>query len=178
MGNHGTGAVVAVLSLWLMTGCASPAVVPTGAAATSVPPAHAASGTYPTATPGAVDDDTLETITAAPSPTWDEAARTSAAKAAEVSMRTFARPGLNAVAWWRALAPLLTQQAKQDYSYVDPAAIPARRVTGPARLLPSQSGYVAEAQVPTDAGVYTLTLTRADPTAPWRTSRFTPPAGS
>lgn len=178
MSNHGTGAVVAVLSLWLMTGCASPAAAPTGAAATSVPPPRAATGTYPTATPGAIDDDTLETITAAPSPTWDASSRTTAATAAEAAMRTFARPSLSAQSWWRALAPLLTQQARQDYSYVDPASIPARRVTGAARILPTGSGYAAEAQVPTDAGVYTLTLTRTGPGAPWLTSRFTPPAGS
>ena len=178
MRNHGTGAVVAALSLWLMTGCGAPAAEPTAGVATSVAPTRAATGTYPTATPGAVDDDTLETITAAPSPTWDASSSAAAAKAAEAAMRTFARPSLSAQSWWRDLAPLLTQQARQDYADVDPANIPARRVTGSARIRPTGSGYVVEAKVPTDAGVYTLTLTRKGPTAPWLTSRLTPPAGS
>ena len=92
-------------------------------------------------------------------------------------MAAFARPGLDYDTWWAELTPLLTQQAQQDYAYVDPANVPASAVTGPGVLVDERSAYVADVEVPTDAGTYTLVLTRTDAAAPWLTSRFTPPTG-
>ncbi len=126
---------------------------------------------------GAIDEDTGETITAQPVPTWDEQSRADVTEAARTAMAAFARPSLDYTTWWAELSPLLTQQAHQDYAYVDPANVPATTVTGPARVVDETSAYVASVEVPTDVGAYTLVLTRTDAAAPWLASRFTPPEG-
>jgi hypothetical protein len=47
-------------------------------------------------------------------------------------MADFARPGTDAARWANDLAHWLTPQATADYSTVDPANIPATRITGQA----------------------------------------------
>lgn len=133
---------------------------------------------YTPAPSGAVDEDTGQTITPAPVPSWDSAARQGALAAATTAMRTFARPDLTYDSWWDAVKPLMTTQAQQDYSYVDPANIPAAKITGPATLLTEGSAYTASVRVPTDAGPYTVLLIRQDGTSPWQASLFTPPEGT
>ena len=93
------------------------------------------------------------------------------------TVAAFARPSLDYDTWWAELSPLLTQQAQQDYAYVDPANVPATGVTGPAAVVDETSAYVASVEVPTDVGTYTLVLTRVDAASPWLASRFTPPEG-
>ncbi|MFS0703234.1 hypothetical protein AB6N23_01805 [Cellulomonas sp. 179-A 9B4 NHS] len=176
------GAGIAAVLTVVLCACArpgetSPTSVPIPRPASSSTPLDI--GQFTPAPSGAIDEDTGETITPAPVAVWDEASRAGAVAAAKHAMSAFARPGLAYETWWAELAPLLTQQAQQDYAYVDPAAVPATAVTGAATLVDETSAYVARVQVPTDAGAYTLVLTRADGAAPWLVSRFTPPeAGS
>ena len=40
------------------------------------------------------------------------------------------------------------------------------------------SAYIAGVEVPTDAGVYTVILSRVDGASPWLVERFTPPEGT
>jgi hypothetical protein len=108
--------------------------------------------------------------------TWDEASKDTAVEAAEKAMTDFARPGVEEKQWANDLARWLTPQATADYSAVDPANIPASRVTGPATLSVAEAnGYGVMAAVPTDAGTYTLQLLRIGKEAPWKVNRFTPP---
>lgn len=124
---------------------------------------------------GAVDEDTGETITPQAVPTWDDASRSAAIDTAESALTAFARPTLDHATWWAELSPLLTQQAQLDYSYVDPANVPATAVTGEGAITDETSAYVATVAVPTDAGTYDVLLTRTDALEPWLASRFTPP---
>jgi hypothetical protein len=126
---------------------------------------------------GLVDADTGETVTPRPVPSWDQASKTSAARAAVTVMRAFARPQADYDTWWAGLKPLLTEQAAEDYAYTDPANIPVRRVTGPGRLVDITSAYIARVAVPTDVGQWTVTLARTDAHAPWLGVRITPPEG-
>jgi hypothetical protein len=136
-------------------------------------------GQFTPAPSGAVDEDTGETIEPQPNPIWDAASRAAAVAAAQTAMTAFARPALDYDTWWAELSPLLTQQAQQDYAYVDPANVPATTVTGSGELVDDDASvFVASVEIPTDAGTYTLVLTRADGQAPWLASRFTPPTGS
>ncbi len=173
------GAGVAALVVLVLAGCAgqgeSTGTDPTTDAAT------ATSGPldleqFTPAPEGAVDEDTGETLEPQPVATWDAASRAGVVEAAQAAMTAFARPGLEFEAWWGELAPLLTQQGQQDYAYVDPANVPATTVTGAGSLVDDTSAYAAGVEVPTDAGVYTLTLTRTDAHGPWLVARFTPPA--
>lgn len=131
----------------------------------------------PSATSGDVDEDSGETITPQPVPTWDEQTRHKANEAAEAAMTAFARPFLDYPTWWAELSPLLTQQAQQDYAYVDPANVPAHGVVGDARITDQTSTYVATVTVPTDVGPYLVTVTRTDATAGWLVASITPPEG-
>jgi hypothetical protein len=108
--------------------------------------------------------------------TWDEGSKDQAEEVAEKAMADFARPTVQEKQWANDLARWLTPQATADYSAVDPANIPASRVTGSATLTVDETnGYGAMAAVPTNAGTYTLQLLRTGKDAPWQVNRFTPP---
>lgn len=108
---------------------------------------------------------------------WDQDSKNAAVDAAQKAMADFARPGVEDKQWANDLARWLTPQATADYSAVDPANVPATRVTGPATLTVDEAnGYGVMAAVPTDAGTYTVQLLRTGPQAPWKVNRLTPPA--
>lgn len=90
-------------------------------------------------------------------------------------MSLFARPDLGRQAWWADLEPLLSDQAARDYAGVDPANVPVRQVTGPGRLVPLETALVTIIHVPTDAGLYAVTLSRSPEHPQWRADRITPP---
>ena len=107
---------------------------------------------------------------------WDQASKDRAVDVAEKAMADFARPGVEERQWANDLARWLTPQATADYSAVDPANIPANRVTGPATLsVDEANGYGVMAAVPTNAGTYTVQLLRTGKDAPWKVNRLTPP---
>jgi len=118
------------------------------------------------------------TVDPKPAPAWDDAQRSKAVAAAEKALTAFARPDLSSTDWWAALSPLLTPQAQLDYQSVDPANIPAHKVTGAGTIVDESSTYVVSIAVPSDAGTYTIILTRRDGASPWLASRFTPPPGT
>lgn len=167
---------VAVVAALVLAGCAgqddeAPPAPPNSTPATPVTPDLDQFTPPPS---GLVDEDTGETITPQPVPEWNETSRQSVVAAAETAMRAFARPDLDYDTWWAELEPLLTPQATEDYAYVDPANIPVREVTGQGTIIDDTSAYVAQVEVPTDAGRYWLILNRQDADAPWLVSRITP----
>ncbi|MBX3196392.1 MAG: hypothetical protein KF727_15005 [Microbacteriaceae bacterium] len=106
-----------------------------------------------------------------------EAAGTSqqdAIAAATKVMETFARPQLSAEEWWRAMLPLLSQQGAHAYEGTDPAEIPVTAVTGPGQVLEASTEVLLIVQLPTDAGLYNITLTRSDASSPWLAERIRP----
>ncbi|MCY1676833.1 hypothetical protein OVA06_19370 [Pseudarthrobacter sp. SL88] len=141
----------------------------TSTAATASAPVSLSAGSGPQAPDGTVPP----TIGIS----WDQASKDAAVDTAQTAMADFARPGVEDKQWANDLARWLTPQATADYSAVDPANIPATRVTGPATLTVDEAnGYGVVAAVPTDAGTYTLQLLRTGPEAPWKVNRVTPPA--
>lgn len=126
---------------------------------------------------GVVNEDTGEVVGAHPEPAWDEASRAAAVAAAGEVMGRFARPSLDHETWWAELEPLLSVEARDDYSFVDPRNVPASSVTSPALLVDDTSAYLAVVEVPTDVGVYTLTLSRLHDDAPWAAELIMPPDG-
>jgi len=116
------------------------------------------------------------TIPATTGITWDQASKDKALEIAEKAMADFARPAVEEKQWANDLARWLTPQATADYSAVDPANIPANRVTGAATLsVDEANGYGVTAAVPTNAGTYTVQLLRTGRDAPWKVNRLTPP---
>jgi len=121
-------------------------------------------------------DLVAEDPAAEPSPTWDAASRTAAVDHAAAVMAAFARPEADQRSWWAELAPLLTLSAQDAYSFVDPANVPARQVTGEPVLVDESSAWLARVEVPTDVGTYDLLLVREDGASPWLAEQITPPA--
>jgi outer membrane protein TolC len=156
----------------LCAGCApaaDTAPAPAGpATATPSAPVSLSAGSGPQA-PGGTAPVTTGLI-------WDQASKDKAVEVAEKAVADFARPDTEEKQWANDLARWLTPQATADYSAVDPANVPANRVTGPATLsVDETNGYGATAAVPTNAGTYTLQLLRTGSQAPWKVNRLTPP---
>lgn len=162
-------ALVGALALAALTGCTTP---PTDTAPSPSETDHAHEYGH---AHGQIDSDTGEVITSQPVATLDVDARTTAEATADQAMRAYARPSLDAQTWWTELSALMTQQARQDYQYVQPSAIPANTITGPAALTDDTSAYVVHVDVPTNAGIYTVILTRQDGASSWLVARITPP---
>ena len=176
------GAVIAVL---VLAGCADGAAAPasTESAQSAIGDAMAATAGTPktTDTPGPAPSapvplnyDTGEPAISA-NPVWDDTARAAAQNAATAAMGAFARPDLPAEQWWADLAPLMSVEAQIDYQYVDPVNVPARAVTGPARIIDDTSASVVQVLVPTDAGDYTVIVSRTGAGAVWLAERISPP---
>ena len=170
--RRGTRLCLAMAAVAVMVGA--------GCSNDPVPAATTASVTAPAPPPAGLggtgtNEDTGELVTTSPVPEWDQASRASALGAAHDVMTAFARPDLPFDQWWAGLQPMLDQQASRDYSSMDPSVIPVTTVTGEGSLLDEDSAYIARVAVPTDAGEYTVLLSRRDADAPWLASRMTPP---
>lgn len=93
-------------------------------------------------------------------------------------MQAFARPDLSKAAWWARIGPLLTPEGQQAVYGVDPARIPVKTVTGPAKVLPNAEKDARIVTVPTDIGDYTLFLAWDKATSRWLVRTAQPPEGT
>jgi hypothetical protein len=179
-------AAVSAATLLLLAACSqggAPAGTPTQAISPSVAasvspsasPSFPDSAGHSPAPTGLINEDTGQIQEDYDVPTWDAESRAAALNVATRAMRAFARPGADAETWWSELEPLLSDQAAQDYAYVDPAAVPARKVTGGAKIIDDASAFVAVVRVPTDVGPYEITISRQNAADKWRVERLTPP---
>ncbi len=163
-----------LLSVVLLYGCTD-TPTPTPPSTPSAPAPSPSSSSIEVATEGAINEETDETISAEPIPTWDEAAESAARDTAITAMTAFARPELSYDDWWAQLQPLLTQEAAETYVYTDPINIPVTKVTGDATVVESSSAYLALVDVDTNVGTYQVLMVRTDDTTPWLAGEFAPP---
>ena len=170
--------LTALTALLLCTACAPTANTGGGpenqavstSSAVSAPPSLSAGG-KPQA-PGGTAPATLGVA-------WDEASKTAALETATRAMTLYARPTVTDKQWIQELGQLLTAQATADYQYVDPANIPATKVTGPGQLsIDENNGFGCQVVFPTDAGDNNVQLLRSAADKPWQVNRFTPPNGT
>ena len=110
---------------------------------------------------------------------WDESSKAAALDTATKAMTLYARPTITDKEWIQELGQLLTPQAVADYQYVDPANIPANKVTGAGQLkIDESNGFGCHVVFPTNAGNYDVQLLRSAADKPWQVNRFTPPNGT
>ena len=165
---------IVLIAAVVVAGCVStppstPSTLPATPTPISLSPAPA------TATEALGDDDNHGQMrSTAPEPTADKD-RAEAVLAAEKVMVLFARTGVGADRWMKDLEPYLSAQAQQDYQGTDPANVPARKVTGRATVVATDSARLARVHVPTNAGVYLVVLSRSPSDPTWRVERITPP---
>lgn len=161
--------VVALLGCARDVSLAGPSVAPSQTPATPTAPASPGIG----AADGAPDEATV-----APIPAASTDGQAAALAAAETAVSTFAQPGLDAATWMTRMYPLLTQRGAQAYEGTDPAQIPVRYVTGPGQVLDGSTDVALIVQIPTDAGLYTVSLSRTDASAVWLVEQLRPASGS
>jgi hypothetical protein len=77
-------------------------------------------------------------------------------------LRAFGRTDRGQEGWWQGVRGFLTPAAAQAYAPTAVAQVPVHTVNeGSARLRPGSTTYHAEVDVTTNAGVWTVTLVRA-----------------
>ncbi len=167
MRKTATALILAIATVTSLTGCIDQGPRPTPSPTSTLP-----AGLPSTAPTAPVDDGE---VTAAPEAAGDSQQKAIAA-AAKV-MQTFAQPQLSADKWWAQMLPLLSQQGGVAYQGTDPAQIPAHQVTGAGTVLPDSTEVSLIVQVPTDVGIYNITLTRPDTASPWLADRIRPAQG-
>lgn len=95
--------------------------------------------------------------------------RVRAEKTARKVLTTWARPEVPYKRWWADLEPLLSPEARDDYSYTDPTVIPALKIRGAGV---EDSGpydpWVATFYYPTSAGRFGVDLARSHQDGKWR----------
>lgn len=93
---------------------------------------------------------------------WDEPSKAAALDTASKAMTLYARPTVSDKVWIQEFGQLLTSQAVADYQYVEPANIPANKVTGAGQLkIDESNGFGCHVIVPTNAGHYDVQLLRS-----------------
>jgi len=112
-----------------------------------------------------------------PAPEAAGQSQAAAIAAATAALEAFAQPDLGYDEWWAQLLPLITEQAGVAYAGTNPAEIPVRLVTGGGIVLEGSTEVSLIVQLPTDAGLYNVTLTRASADAPWLADRIRPAQG-
>ncbi|MEC5152620.1 hypothetical protein [Cryobacterium sp. GrIS_2_6] len=110
----------------------------------------------------------------APVPEAAAASQTAAIAAAEKAVTAFGQPGLRYRAWIDGLYPLMTQAGAAAYEGTDPVNVPVHHVTGAGMIHDGSTEFALIVQVPTDAGLYNVSLSRTSPTAPWLADRIRP----
>lgn len=175
--SHTVRTIVGAASLMtiiVLSGCTAEPTTPTAPtpAPSPVTPTATARTPVPFATDVPRDDATV-----APVPEAAAGSQTAALRAAETVVTAFGQPGLPYPEWIGGLYPLLTQAGAAAYEDTDPSSVPVHQVTGPGRILPGSTEVALIVEVPTDAGLYTVSLSRPDPASPWLAERIRP-AGS
>lgn len=89
-------------------------------------------------------------------------------------MTLYARPDVDAGAWFADLQPLLSERAGTAYVYVDPANIEPTAIAGDARFEGQPNEFYAVVMVPMNTGDWRIELERLDPAAAWLADRIEP----
>lgn len=174
---------LALTATLALSACSSEPETPSVPATASTQPPRVSDPTSPTASPTPTPEPPVgepmdENSPEPPSeqPVWDDASRAGAIGAAEAALSAFAQPSLPAEEWWNGLSPFLSATAQDMYSYVDPSTIPVTTLTGPGVSADEFTPAIARIEIPTDAGTYTVVLSRegADPEG-WLVEQLLPP---
>lgn len=99
----------------------------------------------------------------------------SAAKEARAVMELFARPKLDKGKWFAELKPHLDSGMADSMSYTDPSSIAPTKVTGQPVVRPMHATDGRDVAVPTDAGVWTVTMTYDPNAKKWATAAISGP---
>lgn len=155
----GTAAVVVVGLL----GCSSAPKAPRSPSGDAARPTVESSAVLDGGTP---EDPAEET---AQPPRWDESSRLAAVGLAEHATAAWINTAVSESSWRTGLKTWFPPSTLEYYADVDPRNIKAGRVRAAgARVTDESSPYLAVVRVPTNAGAYEVTLSRATALEPWQ----------
>ena len=166
--------MAAALLALALTGCAAAPAASTvhpdlsaSAAATASASVSLSAGDR-TQAPGGTSPPTLGV-------SWDKVSKTAALDVATRAMTLYARPKVSAPAWIEDLRPLLTPQAAQDYTDVDPSTIEIASFGTGELVVDETNGYAALARFGSSHGSYEVILHRNGADQLWKVVRFNVP---
>ena len=163
--------VVPFAAVLALTGCVGGSTPP------GTPAPSTSASTPPTAPGPAVPDEPTDDASVLPVPEAGTDSRADAITTAEKVVTTFGQPTLDATTWMNNMYPLLTQTGAAAYEGTDPAQVPVHQVTGVGIILDGSTEVALIVQVPTDAGLYNVSLSRPGASAPWLADRIRPAQG-
>jgi len=162
------GVAGVVVFAMLLIGCSSQ----TSPDLKPAPPPSESPSLGPTDHENPIDDPVIATPAEASAQSQEDAIA-----AATTVMEAFAQPELDADAWWREMLPLLSQEGAYAHEGTDPARIPVTSITGAGEILDGSTEVSLIVRIPTNAGLYHVTLTRPDTSSPWLAERIRPAQG-
>jgi hypothetical protein len=162
-------ALVTLAALLTLSGC----VAGTNTSDNSPLPSTSATDT-PRLTDGPNTEPPEDDATVVPVPEAAGTSQEAAIAAAENAVAAFGRPDLPYQEWINGLYPLMTQTGAAAYEGTDPQNVPVHQVTGAGSILDGSTEVALIVQVPTDAGTYNVSLSRASADAPWLADRIRP----
>ena len=109
-----------------------------------------------------------------PVPDASGTSQADAIAAAEAVVAAFGQPTLAYQDWINGLYPLMTQTGAAAYEDTDPQNVPVRQRTAGGTILDGSTEVALIVQVPTDAGLYNVSLSRSSAEAPWLADRIRP----
>ena len=184
------GAVALVLA-----GCSTQptaAPLPAGAASSTTAPAASAAATAPAGTSSAQkpapatsgiqtcqvscgDNPQYNGPTNLPAPSWAAGDKDAALEAAVAAMGAYIKPGTDHGTWFEGIHPRITDQFAIELGKFDPAYLTVSKMTGTATATTDPNNpFQVVVGVPTDDGVYQVTMLRSTQTAFWLANSIVP----
>lgn len=113
---------------------------------------------------------------ALPAPTWAPRDKAAALAAAVAAMNAYIKPGTDHDTWFTGIRPRITDQFAAELDTFDPNYLTVSKMTGKAAATSDPSTpFQLVVSVPTDDGVYKVTMLRTTQTAPWLANSIIPP---
>lgn len=189
--------VLAVGAVALMlAGCSTQPTatpLPAGAASSTTAPAASAAATAPAGTSSAQkpapatsgiqtcqvscgDNPQYNGPANLPAPSWAAGDKDAALKAAVAAMGAYIKPATDHGTWFEGIHPRITDQFAIELGKFDPAYLTVSKMTGTATATTDPNNpFQVVVGVPTDDGVYQVTMLRSTQTAFWLANSIVPP---
>lgn len=111
-----------------------------------------------------------------PAPSWAPGDKDAAQQAALATMAEYIKPGTDHATWFNNIRPRITTQFAIELDKFDPTYLTVSKITGKATATTEANNpFQVIVSIPTDDGVYKVTMLRANQTAFWLTNSIVPP---
>lgn len=111
-----------------------------------------------------------------PAPSWVPGDKEAALEAATAAMDAYIKPGTDHTIWFEGIRPRITDQFAIELGKFNPSYLTVSKMTGKATATTeTDNPFQVVVSVPTDDGVYKVTMLRSTQTAFWLANSIIPP---